>query len=101
MTYFENMVATPNEFALDLVYNAREILLKAAEEQRFSMKWFEESQANNEDEIYWKMSCDANERAKGLLIAYKIITNREVLNFSSDIEREIRWIEDTFELYER
>ena len=101
MSYFENMVANPNQFKLDLVYNAREILLEAAQEQRYSMKWFEESQENNEDEMLWQMSREHDEIARGLLKAYKIITGREVLNFSSDIEREIRWIEDTFELFER
>ena len=100
MTYFENMVATPEQFKLDLVYNVREILMKAAEEQNVSMLNFQYSQdeKNNED-LWWRMSCEANERSRGLLDAYEVITNRKVYNYRTAIEEEIKWIDDTFELF--
>lgn len=98
MTYFENMVATPEAFKLDLIYNAREILAKAAEEQNMSMIYFIRSEEDNDGELWWKISREHNEIAKGLLIAYEIITNRKVYNYSTAIEEEIKWIEDTFDL---
>lgn len=100
MTYFENLVATPENFKLDLIYNAREILLKASEEQRLSSKYFENSREHCDDETYWRLCLAADQKAKGLLTAYKIITGRDVVNGIYSIECEIRWIEDTFELFQ-
>lgn len=99
MTYFTNMVSSfyNSDFQNDVIYAARDMLVKALENQKESMKYFNMSSDDDAD-IFWAMSCEANERAKGLLLAYQILTNRKVINISSVIEDEIRSFDDLFEL---
>lgn len=96
--YFENLVNSiddGNMFKNDIPCIARNILEKAYEEQMHSINWFECSR-EEENDIYWKMSCEASERANGLLRAYFELTNREVINIRYAIEAEINWIDETF-----
>ena len=98
MTYFENMVKDSDCFALDLIFDAREILKKALELEIRSTELFCISREADEDResMYWQMSCECSQRAHGLLDAYKIFTNREIVCTKYAIEDEIDWIEWTF-----
>lgn len=94
MAYFENMIESfeGSDFQLDAAFAARDMLVHALDWQNKSLKDFmlsKEAVDDSDDRMYWAMSCEANERARGLLDAYKILTNREVVNSSYAIKDEL------------
>lgn len=100
-SYFENLVNNiGNPFNLDIVVAARNMLIEAFNYQKKSLELFERSKKEEDtnDDYWWKKSCEADECAKGLLIAYKTLTTREVMNHQFAIKDEIQWIEETFNI---
>lgn len=99
-SYFENLVNNVgNPFNLDIVVAARNMLIEALDYQKKSLKLFELSKKDDvNDDWWWQQCCEADKCAEGLLIAYKTLTIREVMNHQFAIKDEIQWIEETFNI---
>ena len=93
--YFENLVKNPNEYKNDIVRNTLAILEEARKYAKFSMDMFTRYQESN-DEDDWHVSIEYDKRARGLLDAYQIITDREVVNIVSSIKFEIDVYKEMF-----
>ena len=95
MTYFENMIDSFNgsNYQNDVIVSAYRILCSALDRENNSIRFFEQSSEDDND-VYWRMSCEQTERAKGLLDAYKTLTNRSVVCVKCAIEDEMHYLED-------
>lgn len=84
----------------ELVTVASRILKAALDLQETSLMWFERSQeecdGSTTSEMFWTMCREANERSKGLLDAYQILTDSEVVGTRYAIQEEIDKILQTF-----
>lgn len=99
--YFENKLNNVEEYRTDFAVDALEILEEALHEQKQSMRNYRVStEADNkvEEELFWRICIEHDNVTKGLLAAYKIISNREVMMTSYHIQCEIDWLKETFEL---
>lgn len=95
MAYFEERIINPEEFKFDFLYDALTILKTALEEQEKSLCNFtmsEEAETQETSNFYWRMCREYNERAKGMLIAYEIMTTRHVTNTTYAIKEEIKYV---------
>lgn len=99
MAYFENMVKSfeASEYANDIPCSAIQILTKALAYQNMSMTMYDLYVESKSDDD-WKAVCENDQRSKGLLDAYMIITNREVLNIRQAIFEEIVFVATTYDL---
>lgn len=101
-SYFERLVnsiyASDNE-SFDngdtIIMSAYDMLDNALDLQNQSMFMFKVYQTNDE-EWAWTACMEYDKQAMGLLDAYRILTNREVLNTEYAILEEINWLIDTF-----
>lgn len=101
-TYFESLVdSVADDSKHSLIYSALQILKAALELQESSMKWFERSEDATDAEaaeVAWNTCMKRDEKSKGLLQAYRLLTDREVPATCPCIRKEICELGDIFHI---
>ena len=95
MAYFENRIANPEMFENDFGVDALHILERALEPQEESLKYFKmskETKNERDKNTWWKLCCEYDHKSRGLIMAYEIITCREVINIEPAIHDEIAYV---------
>lgn len=96
--YFENLLENPSDYNRDIAVSAMQMLEKAYHFADLSMDMFTMSQENESESEYWWRECmEYDQRSRGILDAYEILTNRPVANGRSSIKFEIECLKEICE----
>lgn len=96
--YFENLLENPSDYNRDIAINALKMLERAYNFADKSMDMFNMSQeSESENDYYWNQSALYEQRSRGILDAYEILTNRTIANVRSSIKFEIDYMKEICE----